>query len=250
MSDVVELRGVERAYHAGDSTVYALAGVDLRVGRGEMVAVLGPSGSGKSTLLNVLGCLDRPTSGVYLLDGAPVQDLDDDALADVRNARLGFVFQGFNLLARTSALDNVLLPMLYDRQARFPDPERRAREALTRVGLAHRLTHAPHELSGGQQQRVALARALVTSPALLLADEPTGNLDTRTTVDVMVLFQQLHREGVTMIVVTHEEEVAAYCTRRLVLRDGRIVEDSPVSPRDAAADLARLDAASGKGALP
>jgi putative ABC transport system ATP-binding protein len=245
MADVVELRGVQRSYHAGDSTVHALAGVDLRVGRGEMVAVLGPSGSGKSTLLNVLGCLDRPSSGVYLLDGAPVQDLDDDALADVRNERLGFVFQGFNLLARTSALDNVLLPMLYDRQGRFPDPERRAREALARVGLAHRMTHAPHELSGGQQQRVALARALVTSPALLLADEPTGNLDTRTTVDVMVLFQQLHREGVTMIVVTHEEEVASYCTRRLVLRDGRIVEDSPVSPRDAAADLAALDASAG-----
>jgi putative ABC transport system ATP-binding protein len=246
---VVELRQVTRAYRAGDAEVLALAGVDLVVRRGEMVAVLGPSGSGKSTLLNVLGCLDRPSAGVYLLDGAPVQDLDDDALADVRSERLGFVFQGYNLLPRTSALDNVLLPMLYDRRGRFPagegGPEARARAALTRVGLANRMDHAPHELSGGQQQRVALARALVTGPALVLADEPTGNLDTRTTVDVMALLQQMHREGVTMIVVTHEEEVAAYCTRRLVLRDGRIVEDTPVTPRDAAADLAALDAARG-----
>ena len=242
---VVELRQVTRAYRAGEAEVRALAGVDLTIARGEMVAVLGPSGSGKSTLLNVLGCLDRPSSGAYLLDGVAVQDLGDDALADVRNERLGFVFQGYNLLPRTTALDNVMLPMLYDRRGRFPDAEARARAALARVGLAHRVEHAPHELSGGQQQRVALARALVTAPALVLADEPTGNLDTRTTVDVMALLQQLHAEGVTMVVVTHEEEVAAYCTRRLVLRDGRIVEDSPVTPRDASADLAAMDAARG-----
>ncbi len=237
---VVELRALTRTYRTDGGEVLALAGVDLRVERGEMVAVLGPSGSGKSTLLNVLGCLDRPSAGTYLLDGVAVESLDDDALADVRSTRLGFVFQGYNLLARTSARDNVLLPMLYDRAGRFAEPAARAEAALARVGLAGRAHHAPHELSGGQQQRVAIARALVTEPSLLLADEPTGNLDTRTTLEVMALFQQLHREGVTMIIVTHEEEVASYCTRRLFLRDGRIVQDAPVAPRDAAADLAAL----------
>jgi putative ABC transport system ATP-binding protein len=193
----------------------------------------------------VLGCLDRPTAGTYLLDGTAVETLDDDALADLRNARLGFVFQGFNLLARTSALDNVILPMLYDRHGRFGDPDARARAALARVGLAARLHHHPNELSGGQQQRVAVARALVTDPALLLADEPTGNLDTRATLDVMSLFQDLHRQGVTLLVVTHEDDVASYCTRSLVLRDGRIVRDERHPQRDAAADLADLDARAG-----
>ncbi len=239
---VVELRQLRRSFEAGDATVHALAGVDLVVERGEMVAIMGPSGSGKSSLLNVLGCLDRPTAGTYLLDGTAVESLDDDALADLRNARLGFVFQGFNLLPRTSALDNVILPMLYDRHGRFEDPEARARAALARVGLAGRLQHHPNELSGGQQQRVAVARALVTDPALLLADEPTGNLDTRATLDVMCLFQELHRQGVTMLVVTHEDEVASYCTRSLVLRDGKIVRDERHPQRDAAADLAALDA--------
>ena len=235
---VVELRALTRTYRTDGGEVLALAAVDLRVERGEMVAVLGPSGSGKSTLLNVLGCLDRPSAGTYLLDGVAVESLEDDALADVRSNRLGFVFQGYNLLARTSARDNVMLPMLYDRAGRFVDPVTRAEAALARVGLAGRAHHAPHELSGGQQQRVAIARALVTEPSLLLADEPTGNLDTRTTLEVMALFQHLPREGVTMIIVTHEEEVASYCTRRLFLRDGRIVQDAPVSPRDAAVDLA------------
>ena len=239
---VVELRGVTRSFATAGGVVHALAEVDLVVRRGEMVAIMGPSGSGKSSLLNLLGCLDRPSGGAYLLDGAQVEALDDDALADLRNARLGFVFQGFNLLPRTTALDNVLLPMLYDRRRRFADPKARARAALERVGLGRRLDHHPNQLSGGQQQRVAVARAIVTQPRLLLADEPTGNLDSRTTVDVMALFQELHAQGMTLLVVTHEDEVAAYCDRAIVLRDGRIVSDRPIAPRSAAEDLARIDA--------
>jgi putative ABC transport system ATP-binding protein len=186
---------------------------------------MGPSGSGKSTLLNTLGCLDRPTSGSYKLDGVAVETLDDDALADLRNTRLGFIFQDFNLLPRTSALENVMLPMLYDRGRRFADPEGLARAALERVGLGGRLHHEPNEMSGGQQQRVAIARAIVTGPKLLLADEPTGNLDSHTTVEVMALLQDLHAQGTTLLVVTHEDEVAAFCGRSIVVRDGRIVED-------------------------
>jgi len=219
--------------------VHALDGVNLVVQRGEMVAIMGTSGSGKSTLLNLLGCLDRPTSGSYRLAGVAVEGLDDDALADIRNQRLGFVFQGFNLLHRTSALENVMLPMLYDRRGRFPDPEARAKSGLERVGLGARLHYAPNELSGGQQQRVAVARALVTEPAVLLADEPTGNLDSHTTLGIMALFQDLHHDGMTQLIVTHEDEVASYCTRAITLRDGRIVSDRAVTPGDAAADLAR-----------
>ncbi len=235
---VVELQALRRTF---PGNIVALEGLDLTVRRGEMVAIMGTSGSGKSSLLNLLGCLDRPTSGTYRLDGVEVESLDDDALADLRNERLGFVFQGFNLLPRTSALEQVMLPMLYDRHQRFPKPEARARAALDRVGLGHRLRHHPNELSGGQQQRVAVARALVTRPALLLADEPTGNLDSRTTLDMMCLFQELHAEGVTMLIVTHEEDVARYCDRALTLRDGRLVHDRAVSPANAAADLAGLD---------
>ncbi len=221
----MELQALRRTFPAADGDVVALHGVDLRVERGEMVAIMGASGSGKSTLLNLLGCLDRPTSGRYLLDGAAVEDLDDDALADVRNVRLGFVFQGFNLLPRTSALEQVMLPMLYDRAGRFSNPEARAREALVRVGLGDRLDHHPNQLSGGQQQRVAIARALVTEPAILLADEPTGNLDSNTTAEVMRLFAELNGGGVTMLIVTHEADVAEYCSRVVTLRDGHLVSD-------------------------
>ena len=228
---VIELVGVTRSYHAGESVVQALRGVSLRVERGEMVAILGPSGSGKSTLMNLLGCLDRPDGGELRLNGQAVQTLDDDALADVRNRDLGFVFQGFNLLARTSALDNVLLPLLYDRTGRVPDPAARAARMLTRVGLGDRLDHEPQQLSGGQQQRVAVARALVNAPSLVLADEPTGNLDSHTTMDILGLFQELNDEGTTLVIVTHEDEVAACCKRAITLRDGQIVEDRPVEQR-------------------
>jgi putative ABC transport system ATP-binding protein len=223
----VALQALRRTFPAADGEVVALHGLDLRVERGEMVAIMGTSGSGKSTLLNLLGCLDRPTSGRYLLDGVAVETLDDDALADLRNVRLGFVFQGFNLLPRMTALEQVMLPMFYDRARRFDDPEGRARHALERVGLAGRLDHHPNQLSGGQQQRVAVARALVTEPSLLLADEPTGNLDSHTTAEVMELFAGLNARGVTMLVVTHEEEVADYCSRAVVMRDGRLVSDGP-----------------------
>jgi putative ABC transport system ATP-binding protein len=228
---VIELVGVTRSYHAGESVVQALRGVSLRVERGEMVAILGPSGSGKSTLMNLLGCLDRPDGGELRLNGKAVQTLDDDALADVRNRDLGFVFQGFNLLARTSALDNVLLPLLYDRTGRVPDAAGRAAQMLTRVGLGDRLDHEPHQLSGGQQQRVAVARALVNAPSLVLADEPTGNLDSHTTMDILGLFQELNDEGTTLVIVTHEDEVAACCKRAITLRDGQIVEDRAVAQR-------------------
>ena len=222
---VVSLKDITRIYRVGGGEVHALRGIDLAIEQGEMVAIMGPSGSGKSTLMNTLGCLDRPSSGHYLLDGESVHTLDDDARADLRNRKLGFVFQGFNLLPRTTAIDNVALPMLYDRDDRFHAPLERAKEALARVGMGDRLDHEPNQLSGGQQQRVAIARALVTSPSLLLADEPTGNLDSRTTRDVMALFQELNDQGVTIVIVTHEDEVSAFCKRSVVLRDGRIVQD-------------------------
>ncbi len=226
---VVQITQLTRDYRVGEILVQALRGVDLQIEPGEMVAIMGPSGSGKSTLMNTLGCLDRPSSGTYKLDGVPVHELDDDQRADLRNQKLGFVFQGFNLLARTTALENVILPMLYDRQGRFPDPEVRARAALERVGLGERLDHHPNALSGGQQQRVAIARALVTDPTLLLADEPTGNLDTQTTMEVMALFRELNEQGMTVLIVTHEDEVAAFCRRKVVLRDGRIEKDEVLS---------------------
>ncbi|MBM4131668.1 ABC transporter ATP-binding protein [bacterium] len=227
----------------GDNEVHALAGVDLTVTKGEMVAVMGASGSGKSTMMNMIGCLDQPTAGSYELDGERVEVMDRNQLADLRNRRIGFVFQGFNLLARTSALENVELPLMYDRAARRRDILAAAEAALARVGLADRAHHLPNELSGGQQQRVAIARALVTEPALLLADEPTGNLDSRTSVEVLALFQQLNEQGLTVVMVTHEDNIAHYAKRIVELRDGRIVRDEPVSPRgNAAADLAAIDA--------
>ena len=239
---VVLLSAVTREFTVGDATVHALRGIDLRIEAGEMVAIMGSSGSGKSTLMNTLGCLDRPTSGTYQLDGTPVDTLDDDARADLRNEKLGFVFQGFNLLPRTTALENVALPMLYDRAGRFRDPLARAHAALARVGLADRVDHQPNELSGGQQQRVAIARAIVTEPAVLLADEPTGNLDTHTTIEVMAIFQALNDQGITLVVVTHEDEVAAYCKRAITLRDGCIESDVALAPRRAERDIAAWDA--------
>jgi putative ABC transport system ATP-binding protein len=243
MKPVIQLSGVTKVYGRGEQTVHALRGVDLTVERGEMIAVMGPSGSGKSTLMNILGCLDVPSAGSYLLDGVRVDGLGRDALADVRNQKLGFVFQGFNLLARTSAVENVELPLLYDRSARWHDTRRLAAEALVRVGLGDRLEHQPSELSGGQQQRVAIARALVTQPTLLLADEPTGNLDTRTSIEVMGLFQELNQQGITVLLVTHEPDIAQYVNRVVQVRDGNIVRDRPVTqPRRAVDDLAGLEA--------
>ena len=247
---VIEIAGVTKVYDTGGNKVYALRGVDLTVHSGDMIAIMGSSGSGKSTLMNILGCLDVPTHGSYVLDGVRVDGLDRNALADLRNQKLGFVFQGFNLLARTSALENVELPLLYDRTHRWTEPAALAARALERVGLGDRLDHQPSELSGGQQQRVAIARALVTQPTLLLADEPTGNLDSHMTVEVMALFQQLNDQGITILIVTHEPEVAKYARRIVEVRDGRIIRDHPVIDRqDAAADLramAPIDPAAGE----
>jgi putative ABC transport system ATP-binding protein len=233
---VIRTQALTKTYVSGTNEVHALRGVDLTIERGELVAIMGTSGSGKSTLMNLLGCLDSPTGGSYELDGVRVDGLGRNELAAIRNQKLGFVFQGFNLLPRTTAVENVELPLLYDRSGRKLDTRGLAVKALERVGLGARLDHQPSELSGGQQQRVAIARALVTSPALVLADEPTGNLDTRTTIEVMALFQELNEEGVTIVLVTHEPEVAVYTKRIVEVRDGRIVRDEPVKNRRLAAD--------------
>ena len=243
---VIDISGVKKVYTMGTNKVYALRGVDLKVTPGEMIAVMGSSGSGKSTLMNILGCLDVPTEGTYSLDGIKVNGMSKNQLADLRNQKLGFVFQGFNLLPRTSAIDNVELPLLYDRSGRKLDTRQLAKEALERVGLGDRLDHQPSELSGGQQQRVAIARALVTQPKLLLADEPTGNLDSRTSVEVMALFQELNEQGITVLLVTHEPDVAQYAKRIVEVRDGRIIRDHPVANRRSAA--ADLEAATTTGA--
>jgi putative ABC transport system ATP-binding protein len=218
---VAELIGVEKIYGIGESQVRALDGLDLRVNQGDYLAVMGASGSGKSTAMNILGCLDRPSGGSYRLNGVPVETLDDDALADLRNHQLGFVFQQFHLLPQLTALENVMLPMVY---AGVPAAERRrrAQEALERVGLGQRLNNKPNQLSGGQQQRVAIARAIINEPALLLADEPTGALDSRTTEEVLAIFDQLHRSGITLVLVTHEDDVAARADQVVHFRDGRI----------------------------
>jgi putative ABC transport system ATP-binding protein len=240
---VIRISKVAKTYTMGTNTVHALRGVDLTVEPGELVAIMGSSGSGKSTLMNTLGCLDIPTSGTYTLDGVMVNGLSKNELADLRNQKLGFVFQGFNLLARTSAIDNVELPLLYDRSGRKLDTKKMAADALAKVGLGERMDHHPSELSGGQQQRVAIARALVTQPKLLLADEPTGNLDSHMTVEIMALFQELNDQGITIVLVTHEPEVAAYAKRVVVMKDGKIIKDSPVTNRrKAAEDLKNLPA--------
>jgi putative ABC transport system ATP-binding protein len=237
MGDVViQTSHLVKTYVTGTNEVHALRGIDLQVGRGEFVAVMGASGSGKSTLMNLLGCLDTPTDGSYQLDGVSVEGLDRNALAAIRNQKIGFVFQGFNLLARTTAIENVELPLLYDRTGRKRDTKALAIAALERVGLGSRLEHQPSELSGGQQQRVAIARALVTEPAIILADEPTGNLDTRTSVEVMALFQELNQQGITIVMVTHEPDLAAYASRIVEVRDGRIRRDEPVKNRRSAAE--------------
>jgi putative ABC transport system ATP-binding protein len=245
MSAVVQLVGVEKTYRSGDVDVHAVRGVTLEIEAGEFVAFMGASGSGKSTLMNLLGCLDRCTRGCYLLDGVDVSELDRDELATIRNRKLGFVFQSFNLLSRTSALENVELPLLYGAGRVSPQEMReKARNALSLVGLASREGHHPNELSGGQQQRVAVARALINNPEVLLADEPTGNLDSRTSVEIMGVFQRLNEQGITIILVTHEPDIAAYTKRNIVMRDGRILSDFPVKNRlSAEEELKRLDAA-------
>ena len=242
MKPVIKLEAIHKTYHTGEVDVLAVRGVSLDIQPGEFVALMGASGSGKSTLMNLLGCLDRPTSGSYLLDGIDVSQLDRDELADIRNQKIGFVFQGFNLLARTSALENTELPMLYVRN-RMPHHERhdRAVQALETVGLADRADHHPNQLSGGQQQRVAIARALVNRPALLLADEPTGNLDSQTSIEIMGVFQKLNDAGMTIVMVTHELDIASYTKRNLILRDGVVLSDKPVAKRlNAGQELAKL----------
>ncbi len=245
MSAVIQLADIHKTYHTGEVDVYAVRGVTLEIQKGEFVAIMGASGSGKSTLMNIIGCLDRPTRGRYLLDGTDVSQLDRDALADIRNRKLGFVFQGFNLLSRTSALENVELPMLYTHDHISPQQQReRALRALEIVGLAGRAGHFPNQLSGGQQQRVAIARALVNEPAVLLADEPTGNLDSRTSIEIMGVFQQLNDAGMTIVMVTHELDIARYTRRNVVMRDGQIISDKPVTQRlQAQEELGKLQQA-------
>ncbi len=229
---VVKIEELHKIYESGDVPVHAVRGVSLEIHKGEFIALMGSSGSGKSTLMNMLGCLDRPTRGTYFLDGIDVSKLDRNELADIRNQKLGFVFQGFNLLSRTTALENVELPRLYthDRVSNKQMREK-AMRCLEIVGLAQRFDHMPNQLSGGQQQRVAIARALMNDPQVLLADEPTGNLDTKTSVEVMGVFQKLNDEGITIVMVTHELDIAHYCKRNLILRDGVIVRDEPVVDR-------------------
>jgi putative ABC transport system ATP-binding protein len=238
MAAVISVKNLVKTYVVGEVEVKALRGVNLDVQRGEFLAVSGPSGSGKSTFMHIVGCLDRPTSGQYLLDGQDVSRMSKDALAAVRNKKIGFVFQGFNLLSRTSALDNVELPLLYGNNGlKTADRHTRALEMLALVGLGNRSDHHPNQLSGGQQQRVAIARALINNPSILLADEPTGNLDTRTSIEVMGIFQRLNQErGITVVLITHEMDIAEYGTRTVSFRDGMVVADKAVSRRRLAQD--------------
>jgi putative ABC transport system ATP-binding protein len=235
---VIQIDDLHKYYEMGETRVHALRGVSLKIQRGEFLAIMGASGSGKSTFMNILGCLDKPSSGRYLLEDTDVSKHDKKALALIRNQKIGFVFQGFNLLARTTALENVELPTLY---TRIDQAERgkRASEALALVGLANRSEHFPSQMSGGQQQRVAIARALVNKPSILLADEPTGNLDSRTSVEIMEIFQNLNDKGLTLVLVTHEHDIAQYAKRVLVFRDGKIRKDEPVTHRPSASDVLR-----------
>jgi putative ABC transport system ATP-binding protein len=242
----IMMEDIRKTYDLGATQVFALRGVTLTIQEGEMVAIMGSSGSGKSTLLNLIGCLDRPTEGTYFLDGENVSDLDKDQLAHIRNKRIGFVFQGFNLLGRVSVMANMQLPLVYAGVGK-KEMEDRVKEALDWVGLSQYINHYPNQMSGGQQQRVAIARALVNNPSLILADEPTGALDSRTSVEIISVLQKLNFEkNMTVIMVTHEKDIAHYCRRLIFLKDGRIIEDAPVSnPGNAAADLAALPAEAG-----
>jgi putative ABC transport system ATP-binding protein len=231
---LLEARSLVKDYVLGGETLHAVNGVSLTIARGEFVAIMGASGSGKSTFMNMAGCLDTPTAGTLLLDGEDTAKLDSDALAEIRNRKIGFVFQQFNLLARTTALDNVAVPLIY-RGASLAERRDKARAALDQMGLAERLGHTPAKLSGGQQQRVAIARALVTDPLMLLADEPTGALDSQTSEDIMGVFQALNDKGITVMLVTHEADIAQYAARRIVFRDGKVIEDAPVAERRRAA---------------
>ena len=246
MATVISVKNLVKTYIVGEVQVKALRGVNLDVERGEFIAVSGTSGSGKSTFMHIVGCLDKPTSGVYMLDGQDVSRMSKDALAAVRNKKIGFVFQGFNLLSRTSALDNVELPLLYGHIGlNTADRHKRANEMLDLVGLGNRADHHPNQLSGGQQQRVAIARALINNPSILLADEPTGNLDTRTSIEVMGIFQRLNQErGITVVLITHEVDIAEYGTRMVTFRDGQVVADKAVARRRLASEeLAALPTA-------
>lgn len=242
MNEVIKVSGLSKDYVMGTTVVHALRSVDLTITEGEFVAIMGPSGSGKSTFMNMIGCLDRPTAGEYWLNGREVSRLTDSDLAQVRNKQIGFVFQTFNLLPRTSAIKNVELPLMY---AGVKDRTTLAKAALERVGLGQRMSHRPNELSGGQQQRVAIARAIVNDPVMILGDEPTGNLDSRTTEEIIALFQELNRHGKTVVIVTHEEEIARHCKRMIRFRDGRIqvdeTIDNPVDAREILAQMPNLD---------
>ena len=236
MKPIIKIENLKREFVMGDEIVHALRGIDLNINEGEFVTIMGTSGSGKSTLLNILGCLDKPTSGIYELDGVSVKDLNKNQLAEIRNTKIGFIFQSYNLLARTSALENVELPLLYNPNISSEERRERAIIALKQVGLENRMYHVPSQLSGGQQQRVAIARSLVNHPIILLADEATGNLDTRTSYEVMNLFQELNSQGITIGFVTHEEDISKFSKRTVVLRDGNIKEDHLVTDRLIALD--------------
>lgn len=231
LKKVIETKKLSRTFKNGTIEVHALTDIDMSIEEGEFVAIMGASGSGKSTLLHIIGCLDRPTSGTYDLDGVKVNTLDKNELADVRNQKIGFIFQSYNLLSRTTALENVELPLIYDRTGQFSNSKELAKKALEQVGLTDRMYHKTNELSGGQQQRVAIARALVNNPALILADEPTGNLDSKSSIDIAALFVQLNNQGKTIVMITHEPEIAQFAKRMIYLRDGRIISDTIINDR-------------------